>query len=307
MFLTKTKRIFRAGFLNFWRNAFISTTSILVMVITLSFIGSIIFLSAILNASLDGVRGQVDLSVSFIPEATEAEILSLREEIERRPDVSYVTYTSREDVLASFKERHAGDRIILQTIDELNENPLGANLTIQAHSPESYQDIAAFLEPEPALGAEESIVYRVNFRDNELAIERLYVLTETVERFGLILTVALAFVSVLITFNTIRLIIYTARDEIAVMRLVGAGTEYVRGPFVISGVLYGVIASLITLALFYPLTFWLGELTEQFFIGLNVFNYYLQNFLQIFLITVLSGVFIGGVSSYMAVRRYLKV
>ncbi len=307
MFLMKIKRVIRAGFLNFWRNAFISTTSIFVMVITLFFIGSIIFLSAILNASLDGVREQVDLSVSFIPEASEKDILSLKDEIKERPDVSNVEYTSKEEVLANFKDRHSDDRIVIQTINELERNPLGANLTIQANDPKSYQDIAAFLEPDIALGAEESIIYRVNFRDNELAINRLSHLVDAVERFGLVITVVLAFISILITFNTIRLIIYTARDEISVMRLVGAGTEYVRGPFVISGIFYGTIAALITLALFYPLTFWVGEMTEHFFIGLNVFNYYLQNFLQIFLIILFSGVFIGGFSSYMAVRRYLKI
>ncbi len=307
MFFTKLKRVIRYGFLNFWRNAFISATSVLVMVITLLFIGSIIFISAILAASLDGVRTQVDLSVTFIPEAPNIEILALKEELEARPDVASVMYSSREEVLSEFRERHAGDRIILQTMEELGRNPLGANLTIQAYNPESYQDIAAFLEPEMALGGGENIIYRINFRDNELAISRLTSLIGAVERFGLVLTVALAFVSVLITFNTVRLIIYTAREEIAVMRLVGASTRYIRGPFVISGVLYGVIAALITLAVFYPMTYWLGELTENFFIGLNVFNYYLENFLQIFLLTVLSGVFIGGISSYMAVKRYLKI
>lgn len=307
MFFVTIKRVIRSGFLNFWRNAFISTTSILVMVITLIFIGSIIFLSAILTATLDSVRGQVDLSVSFVLDASSAEILALKEELEKRPDVASVEYTSREEVFENFQKRNSGDRIIIQTIDELGNNPLGANLTIQAHNPESYQDIAAFLEPEPTLGAEESIVSRINFRDLETAIQRLSSLLNAVERFGMAIIVALGFISILITFNTVRLIIYTARDEISVMRLVGASTSYIRGPFVISGILYGTVAALLTLAIFYPLTFWLGNMTEEFFIGLNVFNYYLDNFVQIFLLTIFSGIFIGAISSYMAVRRYLKI
>jgi cell division transport system permease protein len=307
MFFVTIKRVIRSGFLNFWRNAFISTTSILVMVITLIFIGSIIFLSAILTSTLDGVRGQVDLSVSFVLDASSAEILALKEELEKRPDVASVEYTSREEVFENFQKRNSGDRIITQTIDELENNPLGANLTIQAYDPESYQDIAAFLEPEPTLGAEESIVSRINFRDLETAIQRLSSLLNAVERFGMAITVALGFISILITFNTVRLIIYTARDETSVMRLVGASTSYIRGPFVISGILYGIVAALLTLAIFYPLTFWLGNMTEEFFIGLNVFTYYLDNFVQIFLLTIFSGIFIGGISSYMAVRRYLKV
>lgn len=307
MIFIKLKRVIKFGFLNFWRNAFISTTSILVMVITLLLIGSIIFMSAVLSASLDSVRGQVDLSVTFVPDANEIDILTMKQEIEDRSDVASVIYISREQVMEGFRERHSGDQVILQTIEELKDNPLGANLTIQAHDPQSYQSIADFLEPDSVLGAGESIIYRVNFKDNALAIERLTAVIDAVERFGLALTVALGFVSVLITFNTIRLIIYASRDEIAVMRLVGASTNQTRGPFVISGIFYGLVASLITLSIFYPLTFWLGEVTEQFFIGLNVFNYYLENFLQIFLVTVFSGIFIGGISSYLAVRRYLKI
>ncbi len=306
--LTTLKRIIRSGFLNFWRNAFISSTSILVMVITLSFIGSLIFSSAILSASLDGIRDQVDLWVTFVPEAAEEDVRALQDTLESRSDVASVEFTSREEALLGFRDRHADDQVILQTLDELSDNPLGASLTIQAHDPESYQDIAEFLEADTALsGGDDPIISRINYRDNEVAIERLSSLINAIERFGVVLTIALVFVSVLITFNTIRLTIYTARDEIAVMRLVGASTAYIRGPFVISGVLYGLIAALLTLALFYPLTFWLGEVTEQFFIGLNVFNYYLANFLEIFLLIIISGMFIGGISSYMAVRRHLKV
>ena len=277
------------------------------MVVTLSFIGSLIFLSVILTSSLDGIRSQVDLWVTFIPEAAEEEVLAIQTTLEQRPDVSSVSYTSREEAISAFRERHRDDHTILQTLEELGDNPLGASLTIQAHDPSHYEDIAVFLETDPVLGGEETIVDRVNFRDNELAIQRLSALIAAVERFGLILIVALAFVSVLITFNTIRLTIYTSREEIAVMRLVGASTEYIRGPFVISGILYGLIAALLTLALFYPMTYWLGNLTEQFFIGLNIFDHYLTNFLQFFLLIIISGIFIGGISSYMAVRRHLKV
>ncbi len=233
--------------------------------------------------------------------------MSIKDRLESMPEISQVTYTSREGVLKEFVERHRDDQIILQTLDELGDNPLGASLTIQAHDPAHYEDIAELLEEDMLLGTGSGIIDRVNFRDNQLAIERLTKLINSLERFGLIITVALAFVSVLITFNTIRLTIYTSREEIAVMRLVGASTEYIRGPFVVSGIIYGAISGIIALALFYPITFWIGDLTENFFIGLNVFDYYLENFLQIMLLIIISGIFIGGISSYLAVKRYLRV
>ena len=101
--------------------------------------------------------------------------------------------------------------------------------------------------------------------------------------------------------------IFISRGEISVMRLVGAEQSYIRGPFVVAGLMYGAVAAIITLILFFPATYWLGGATQNFFIGLNVFSYYLKNFGQFFLILVGSGALIGAVSSIFAARKYLKV
>ena len=140
-----------------------------------------------------------------------------------------------------------------------------------------------------------------------MAINRLTRIIDSSERFGIAIIVFLLVASIMITFNTIRLTIYTARDEISVMKLVGADNSYVRGPFIFEGVLYGVVSGTITLILFYPLTLWLGPITEGFFNDINIFQYYLDNFGQIFLIIIGTGILLGAVSSYLAVRRYLEV
>ena len=111
--------------------------------------------------------------------------------------------------------------------------------------------------------------------------------------------------SVLIAFNTIRLAIYTARDEIGVMNLVGAAHWYVRGPFMVAGVLYGVVSGVVVLLLLYPITIWLGPGSERFLGNFNVFTYFTSSFPMIFLVVMLSGVALGALSSYLAVRRYL--
>ena len=125
--------------------------------------------------------------------------------------------------------------------------------------------------------------------------------------FGLVITIILIVSSIIITFNTVRLAIYTSKDEIAVMQLVGASNAYIRGPFVFEGIMYGIISGFITLAIFYPLTIWLGPVTEKFFGNINIFTYFVGNFGRIFVIIVGSGVVLGAVSSYLAVRKYLKV
>ena len=308
MFWMKTKRIIRTGFFNFWRNSTVSMASVLVMMVTLMVLGFIIFTGAVLDRSLTELRNKVDINVTFIPSATEEDILNIKYSLESLPEVSLVTYVSRDEALTAFKERHANDQSILSALDELGENPLGAVLNVKAKDPSQYGSVADFLEGNSALATSGvSIIDRVNYYQNKVAIDKLTDIISAADRLGFIVTLFLAVISVLIAFNTIRLTIYISKDEISVMRLVGASTSYIQGPFVVVGVIYGLVAAILTLLIFLPVTYWLGSATENFFIGLNIFSYYLRHFPQIFLIIVLSGILIGAVSSSLAIRKYLRL
>lgn len=304
----KIKRVLRAGFFNFWRNGTVSLASVLVMVITLSAIGFISFAGAVLDASLAELRDKIDINVTFAPSAEEKDILNIKQRLEALPEVLLVTYVSREEALTAFKERHKSDQSILAALEELGENPLGAVLNIKARDPSQYASVAEFLEEGSTLSAEGvSIIDRVNYFQNKQAIDRLTSIIRSADQLGLALTLALAAISMLIAFNTIRLTIYIAKDEIAVMRLVGASVSYIQGPFVAVGIIYGLVATLITLVLFFPITYLLAGATESFFIGFNIFSYYLRNFFEIAFIILVSGILIGSLSSALAIRKYLKV
>jgi cell division transport system permease protein len=308
MFWVNIKRVVRAGFVSFWRNGFVSLSSVLVMTMTLFVIGSVIFILATLDASLNDLKSRVDVNVYMAVGVDEAEILSLKATLEKLPEVGSVQYISSAEALEKFKLRHANDQSTLDALSELSDNPLGAVLNISAKDPNQYEVIANFLRSDSSLSnGREVIVGKINYDDNKTAIETLSKIIISSEKLGLAVTLVLVIISIMIIFNTIRLAIYTARDEISVMRLVGASNKYIRWPFMISGIMYGVIAALITLGIFYPLTYWLGTATANFFNGINIFHYYIANFSQIFGIIVGSGVVLGAVSSYLAVRRYLKV
>ncbi len=307
-FKTKLKRVAKAGFLNFWRSGYVSLASSLVMIVTLSVIGSVIFVSAILNITLEELRDKVDINVYFITTASEDDILSLKNKIEGLPEVANVEYQSREESLENFRKRHENDQITLQALDELGENPLGAVLNIKAKETSQYEGIANFLNEENILSSDgKKIIDKVNYFENKITIDRLSKIIDSIQKLGWILSLALVVVSVVITFNTIRLAIYISREEISVMQLVGASKNYIRGPFVFTGLIVGISSGIITLLLFLPVSYFLGDITENFFIGLNVFDYYLRNFIQIFFIIVLSGAGIGALSSFLAVRKYLKL
>lgn len=308
MFLA-LKRIIKAGFVNFWRNSFVSLASIIVITITLFVIGSLIFVNAMLESSLEQIRDKVDVNVYFITEASEEVVFLVRDSLLELPEVELIEYVSREEALANFRKRHENDQVALQALEELDDNPLRASLRIKATDPSQYEVISNHLENEINTTSNDGInvISKVNFNENRTAIENLTNIISSMETFGLALTVALVVSSILITFNTIRLAIYTARDEISVMRLVGASHAYIRGPFVFEGIMYGVIAAIVTLVLFYPLTLWLGPATESFFGNINIFSFYTDNFISIFLIILGSGITLGAVSSFLAVRKYLRV
>lgn len=304
MWLT-TKRVARYGFIGFLRNGFVSLSAILIMTITLFVISTLFIAGAALDSTLQQLMNKVDVNVYFVTSADEESVMGVKREIESLPEVASVTYTSREQALAEFRERHKNEASTIQALDQLSENPLGASLAIRAKQTSQYESIAKFLESKQ--GSSDSIVSKVNFYQNKTAIDRLTSIIETSRTVGIAVAIFLAAASVLIAFNTIRLAIYTARDEIGVMNLVGATHWYVRGPFVIAGILYGIISGVIVLLILYPATAWVGPASERFFGTFNVFDYFVESFAMLFLSIMGMGILLGAISSFLAVRRYLRM
>jgi len=307
MFWTTIKRIIKAGFISFWRNGSVSLSAVFVMIVALFMIASTLLITAFLGTALKDLQDKIDINIYVDEKATEPAILSLKEKIEILPEVKSVSYISREQALENFRIRHENDHRIIQALDEIGDNPLPATLTIKAKEPSQYEGISNFLsnKSELSAGSTLSIVSKVNYNDNKVAIDRLSKIIIGVKKLGGIITAMMIGISILITFNTIRLAIFIARDEIGVMRLVGGSNEYVRGPFVVEGILYGLVAAFLTLILFYPVTYWLKNTTQVFYGGVDLLHYFVANFVQIFVIIILSGVALGAVSSYLAVRKYL--
>jgi len=278
------------------------------MAVTLFVLGSLVFTGVILNSTLTELKSKVDMNIYFTTDAPEDKVIEVKDALKGLPTVANAQYLSREDALAAFRERHANDQLTLQALEELGDNPLGAVINVQAKDPTQYDSIAKFVSEMPVI-IEGSMLDKINYYDERqrVAIERLTRITNSANQLGFALIILLAFITVAITFNTIRLVIYTSRDEIAVMRLVGADQMYVRAPFMIEGILYGASAGLVTLVLFYPFTYWLGKTTQSFFGGINVFSYYLLHFPLFFALIIGSGIILGGISSFLAVRRYLTI
>ena len=303
---TVFKRIIKAGFVNFKRGGLISAAAGLVVTITLSVITALILLQAVLYFSLNAIKDKVDVTIYFTVGAPESQIMVLKSSLLKLPEVAEVSYTDSEEALRLFRARHQSDYPTIAALDEIGSNPLGAYINVKAKEVSQYESIANFMKSDNALvlGAS-SIIDKVNYHQNKLVIDRLNAIISGAQKLGFLITLLLIIISIIITFNTIRLTIFVAKEEIGVMRLVGASKMRVRGPFMIEGAIYGIIATIVTLILFWPATAWLGRNMTDF-LGLNIYDYYLSNFFKIFAIVLLSGIILGTISSFLAVRKYLN-
>jgi cell division transport system permease protein len=256
-----------------------------------------IFVQTTLHTALDDIKEKVDITIYFVPGADADEIKIVETALTKLPEVKSVTYISQDEALTTFKERHSNDYLTLQALDELGDNPLGASLNVKAKDPSQYDSALS--------KGSLTIIDKIDYHQNKVVIDRLTSIITGAQKLGFVVSLIFILISIVITFSTIRLIIYMARDEIQVMRLVGAGSKYIRGPFIVSGMLVGISASILTILLFLPISIWLGnQMTD--FIGVNLFSYYKSNFFQLFIIMLGSGILLGSISSTFAVARYLR-
>jgi cell division transport system permease protein len=318
MIFTTFKRITRTGFVNFWRNGFLSFAAVVVITLALCIFGGMIFASAFGRSLIAEVKDKVDINVYFTLNAPEQDIKSVQADLQKLPEVSKVEYVSKDQALSDFKTKWNDNALMMQGLDELGYNPFPAVLNVKATDPGQYGSIASYLQNKnPQTSDGTPLIEKVNYYQNKLIIDRLGRIIPAAERAGLILAVVFVAVAIIIVFNTVRLIVFTARDEISVMKLVGASNIYVRGPFVVAGIMYGIASAIITLILMASFAYWseaaLIRLTgvqfaADFDLVVTVLSrYFIQNFAQIFIIIVGAGTILGGFSSYLAARRYLKV
>ncbi len=302
--LTNLKRVIRAGSINFWRNSAVAMASIFVLTVTLLVIGSLYLGSVFLNSTLESIRDRVDISVTFKTDTPETKVLALKKDLELLPEVREVTYASREQELADFRERHQDNALLIQSLEEVG-NPFGSRLSILATDPAQYDSVARFLSNYNEQVASSGIIDQISFKKD--IIQKLLSIINTSQTVGIAISGLLVLMSILVTFNTISLTIYIAREEISVMRLVGADNSYIRGPFIVEGVIAGIVASFVSIILLYPSVLWVRSTTAGVYGGIDLVSFYISHFGLLFLILLGSGIILGTVSSFLAIGRYLKV
>lgn len=305
---TILKRIFKSGSLNFFRNKTVSISSVAILTTTLIIIGIFFFFRGIFDYTLTQIKDKVDIKVYLKLDASDEDISALKQKIIRLPEVKSVELATALDSLNDFKDKHSNDAITMQALDELSTNPFGAVLTIVAQDTAGYESIAQSLDSGTQfLGEYSSVIEKTNYYDLKSSIDKLNNIVNWVNTIGYWITLIFIIMSSLIIFNTIRLSIFIYKDEISVMRLVGASNMYIRGPFLVESTIYACVSSVLTMLLFFPITFYVAKKTSVFLNGLNIYNYYLNNFFSLFGLLLMVSLILSTISSILATRKYLKI
>jgi len=298
-------RVLKFAFQDFWRNIWLSIITITIIVLTLFTINFLIGFNVITDKAIKSVEDKIDVSVYFNSDVGETEAHSVESYLLSLPQVKDVLYISKEEALQSFKERHKNDPKIVESLKELDSNPLGTTLIIKAYKPADYPDIIKALDE----AKYNKLISEKDFDDHKVIINRINSITDKVQTVTLGIIIFFSLVAILIVFNTIRIAIYTHREEIGIMKLVGASNWFIRSPFLIEGIIYSLIACAITFAFIYPVLNFIQPYISGFFqdSNFNLAYYFKNNFVKIFGWELLLVIVLNILSSYWAMRKYLKV
>ena len=305
MSINYIRQILLFAWQSFWRNIWLSIATITIIILAFVSINFLIILNIVSDASIDLVTEKIDVSIHFRQEVTEPQILEVKTYLSSLAQVKSIDYTSQIEALQKFRQKHQSETLIIESLEELDENPLGATLIVKAKDIADYPEILNVLDNSKY----NELILDKNFEDHKIFINKIKVFSDNINWIGFLVSGLFVLIALLIVFNTIRMAIYTHREEIGIMKLVGATNWFIRSPFLLESIFYGVIACALALVLIYPLLNFIQPYLNNFFLidDFDILEPFKQKLWQIFALELLTIVFLNIISSTIAIRRYLKV
>lgn len=241
-FFRSISRIIKFTAQNILRNAWLSFATVVVFILTLIVVNVVLFIDSVATSILDSVEERIEVTIYFEPQTSIEIAESAQEFLLGIEKVSSAIIIDKETNLQHFRERFAGNETVLNSLEEVEGNPLGHSIAVRADSAEDFAFISQAIDsPQYA-----EYIREIDYTDNADLIERIQVIEERVLIGGVVLSVIFGLIAALIIFNTVRVAIYVHRDEIGIMKLVGASDMFIRLPFVLEAVFYSIAATAIT-------------------------------------------------------------
>jgi cell division transport system permease protein len=300
-------RVIKAGIQNLLRNATLSIAAVAVMTITLTAILFLFVVNTTFDHTVKQITSKIDISIYLQDSVSSSQTSSLINQLKDLSEVQSVQYISKAEALTLYEQQNQGNVNLEKAIQETN-NPLPATVIVKPVSPSELGQIKALLN-KPAILTLQSDPSSYSGA-LETSINKIARTTVVFREIGISGIIVFAIVSILIIFNTIRMTIFNRRDELTIMRLLGASNWYIRGPYVIESVFYGIISGLLSILIVNTIFFTISNAFQANSLGLLDIGYATQYFKKYFwiilLIQIVLGILIGAVSSVLATRRYLK-
>lgn len=288
-------RLIKTTFQRITRNPYHSVGAVFVMFLTFFVGGAFVMISLGSNAILSYFESRPQIDAFFKDSATQEEIDNLENKLEETGAISEIKFISKEEALEIYKERNKDDPLLTEFV---TADILPSSFQISTKNIDDLEMVANIV-------AEEEIVENVVFQKD--LVQTLSTWTRTIRNVGIAVVVFLLITSLLITLIVISLNISLHKDEIETMRLVGATEGYIRAPFVLEGIFYGLAASFFATIFIWIGVWWLTPFLREFLSDIPIFPINQIIFLYLFLAEGLAGIIIGAAGSAIATKRYLKV
>lgn len=301
-------RILKAGFVNFIRNATLAIAAMAVMVVTLTIVLFSIVANATFTNTIQQITDKIDISVFLADNVTPAQKDKLVHEINALPNVKSVQYLSKDDALKTYAKQNVNNQSLI-TAASISGNPIPATIRIKPRDLNRLNDIKNYLSTttNKALQTEGSPSYS---GDRKKAIDNITHATNILREVGIVAVGVFSIISALIIFNTIQMAIFNRRDEITIERLLGAGSWFIRGPFIVESIIYGILSAILSLLLISSVFKAASSALQASSLGLldiaYAHDYFNKHFVILLLMQVGVGMLIGAASSIIATQRYLK-
>ncbi len=298
------QRTFRSAWQGFIRNGWLSLVAVIIMAQALLIVSILVGLNLVIGATIQSVNERIDVAVFLKETVTESEALAMKAEVEQYQGVRGVVYVSSKEAMDKFLVENRNSRLIKEIVPA-GDSFLPPSLEVKVMDPKVIESVVSRMRSSNF----SNLISETSLEDNQKIIDRLRNMGGFVQSASGILAIILMIIALLIIFNTIGVTIFTRKQEIEIMKLVGATDWYIRWPFILEGLLYGIIATAVTVILlvggYYAI---IKPLLANYLISTGGTPLFTPSFLIILVILQLAlGLLVGGMSSYMATRKHLAI
>lgn len=300
---TSLKRIIGLGWQNLARDSGIAVANVFIIMIPILLTSALFLLKNVSDFLVEGLQEKADISVYFNESVSEDDILRVKDKINEIAGISQAEYVSKDQALLAFRQRHQNNEILLESLAEVNGNPLFSSLNVSAASPSQFDEVTALLAQDDY----KDLVNKVNYSEKKDVIQKIFSFTDNAQKIGLALFAGLGVISIIVTFNTIRMAILSRKREIGIQRLVGASRWFIRGQFLVEGMIFGILAAVFSFFVVAAVCWYASPALARILPGMDLWQNFSANLWTMLGMQLAIGAGLGVFSSMIAITRYLKV